>query len=67
MNPLLAQMFTELFTSKFTNDPKKLVLVPDRLFQISLMFESKAGAYPRKHLSVRYSTQGWVPGITKKY
>ncbi len=34
-----------LFSSKFTNGRNKLVFVPGRPFQLSLMFASKGGAY----------------------
>jgi hypothetical protein len=41
-------IFSLLFNLQLTNGPKKLEFFPGRLFQPSLTFASKTGAYPSK-------------------
>jgi hypothetical protein len=54
----------DFLSAKFVNVRNKLVFVPDRPSQRSLMFVSKDGAYPNE--APGCSTLGQAPGLTHK-
>jgi len=58
--------FIKLFCPQFKNFRNKLVFVPGKFFQSSLMFEAEAGAY-QSETTFKCSTPRSAPCLSHKY